>query len=358
MDTPWGPLSTLDPADHELAARILATDKHQLVEGLVVESLFDQIVDALPTSGEALMHVLDIETIVVDTSRASERWIVFVWARTRGPGLGRYLRALNAFFVPYLLELREGMFYAAKTSDGAIVGPKLPLPDLMTDISRRHRRNVVVDTNVRDHARQQQAFWGFLSAQYKEKLWAEVVLPRILINHGIQPYFRAVWNLDRAMLAGDTIWLGEIKHKYPFDHDGFHFGLNTGELTVIDRLSKCDIRCLHTILVKPRWSKDEGSMYLLNDLAMKSRAAFIGCVFEGDAAARVIASPASRSAKHTSFTGKSTLSYNSLPATGFSRLGTLAEAPAILAANMWGLMIGNSLDAVTDAWLRGHRVPR
>lgn len=43
MDTPWGPLARLDQNDDDLAMRIIAEDKDTLVEGLVVEDLFDQI---------------------------------------------------------------------------------------------------------------------------------------------------------------------------------------------------------------------------------------------------------------------------------------------------------------------------
>ncbi|HEY0622782.1 hypothetical protein [Sphingomonas sp.] len=41
MDTPLGALAALDLADGDLCLEILASEKHQLVERLVVESVFD-----------------------------------------------------------------------------------------------------------------------------------------------------------------------------------------------------------------------------------------------------------------------------------------------------------------------------
>ncbi|WP_146131859.1 hypothetical protein [Chromobacterium amazonense] len=62
METPWGQLGSLDLADHELAADILSADKHQLVEGLVVECLFDQIVANVPAvSGQNVIVSISVE---------------------------------------------------------------------------------------------------------------------------------------------------------------------------------------------------------------------------------------------------------------------------------------------------------
>ncbi|TQN60566.1 hypothetical protein FLX27_16125 [Agrobacterium tumefaciens] len=63
---PWGRLRDLDLSDHNLCETILAEDKHQLGEGLVVENIFDQIIEAVPALlANALL--LDVETAIVDT---------------------------------------------------------------------------------------------------------------------------------------------------------------------------------------------------------------------------------------------------------------------------------------------------
>ena len=82
MDTPWGPLAGLKLDDPEEAEKILAADKHQLIEGLVAGSLFDQIVACVPETAEQKIIALDVDSAVIDTMRRSERWLCLVWART------------------------------------------------------------------------------------------------------------------------------------------------------------------------------------------------------------------------------------------------------------------------------------
>lgn len=354
MHTPWGSLAELDLADHDLAARILAADKHQLIEGLVVECLFDQIVSGIP-SASAEMLPLDVETVIVDTSRVTGRWVAFVWARTKRAGLGRYLRGLGKGFETYVLDLRGGTFLAAKIHDGHRVTDYRPLATLMHALSGGRYTPFEVDTSVRDTNRQRQAFWGFLSEYYGKDLADRIVLPRLLINCAIQPYFRSLWNLDRAFVSGDDVWLFEIKHKFPFNQNGLHFGINNGELRMLNRLAASGIRCLHTILAKPFWSKDVGSMYLLNDLEMRTRAGLIAKVLDARQTAAILRGAAGTSGAHTSINGTSSLKFKSIPASDFCRLGVLSDPPASLATHMIDVMHGQKMLGVDDTWLRGLR---
>jgi hypothetical protein len=73
MQTPWGELGSLDLADHEVCRTILAQDKHQLAEGLVVERVFDQIFDDVPAHLEGAV-LLDADTAIVDPGRGSNGW--------------------------------------------------------------------------------------------------------------------------------------------------------------------------------------------------------------------------------------------------------------------------------------------
>lgn len=356
MQTPWGRLEDLDLTDHDLAAEILAADKHQLVEGLVVECLFDQIVETIPTDAEQRILPVDVESIVVDTGRETERWVSLVWARDRGYGLGRYLRSLEKCFVPYLVAYTNGEFYAARVRNGDTLDKTEPLLELMHGLSGRRARPFVVDELVKDQKRQRQAFWGFISDYYGKNVGTRVILPRILINCAIQPYFRSVWNLDRIFLVGDDIWLFEIKHKYPMDGRRLRFGINVGELGVLDRLAGAGIRCLHTILVKPRWSKDVGSMYLMNDLNMRSRAALIATVLDSGRTTQLTNQQSAQSAAHTSITGTTTLSYKSIDASRFHELGQLSDGAERLADGMMAVMNGTIDSPVRREWLEQLRV--
>lgn len=354
MITPWGELASLNLKNHELAATILSADKHQLIEGLVVECLFDQIVDNVSSLGRNVI-ALDVDSVVVDTRRIHERWIVFVWARTKGDGLGRYLQALGRCAVPYLVEYENGEFFAVRMNGRKRVGEPRILCEVMHELSQGRVTPFIVNDSVKNHNRQRRAFWGFMSDYYQDKLGEKIVLPRILINCAIQPYFRAVWNLDRIFVVENEIWIFEIKHKFPIDKKPLLFGINDGELGMLEMLTHAGIRCLHTILVKPYWSKDVGSMYLLNDLNMRTRAAVIATVLDQATTAHIMGQQSGRSGAHTSINGVSGLKYKSIPSSNFSPLGVLSDPPLEVAAKMASLISGQKIPSVNDNWLRELR---
>lgn len=356
METPWGNLSSLDLKDHELAASVLSADKHQLVEGLAAECLFDQIVENIPTASGGHVTPLDIESIVVDTQRSNDRFLCFVWARKMMPGLGRYLIALEKCLTPYLVTYDSGEFMAVRVQKGKRAGQKQPLSALMMELPGSNFTPFKVDPSVRNRNRQQQAFWGFISDYHQEQLGNRVILPRILINYGIQPYFRAVWNLDRIFIIDNDVWIFEIKHKFPMDRQGLRFGINNGELAVLNRLASAGIRCLHTILVKPYWSKDVGSMYLMNDLNKRTHAAIIATPLDHKTTTRLMGQQSGRSGNHTSITGVSGLKYKSLPASDFKVLGLLSDLPADVAGKMLSVMTGKAAEPVQDTWLRSLKL--
>lgn len=358
MKTPWGKLGDLNLADHELAAKILSADKHQLAEGLIVECLFDQIVVNISSGLQEDRGAipLDVESVVVDTRRVTERWLCFVWARSRGEGLGRYLHILEKRFVPYLVTYSNGEFIAARIRNGRRERPERPLPELMLELSGGKVTPFEVDDLVRDHMRQQQAFWGFISGFYGEQLGNRVILPRIFINYAIQPYFRAVWNLDRIFIIENDVWLFEIKHKFPMDFEGLYFGINHGELVVLERLAESGIRCLHTILVKPYWSKELGSMYLLNNLNMRPQAAIIATVLDKAKTAHIRRQESGQSGSHTSINGSSKVSFKKMAASDFNVLGLLSDSPIDVAAKMLSTITKADSDPVQDAWLRSLRI--
>lgn len=356
MQTPWGMLADLDLTDHEVCHRILSGDKHQLLEGLVVENMFDKITALLPAE-LAGTTALDAETAIVRDDRAG--WLALVWARSRQPGLGRYLKALEKRFGVWLLGISSSAstFLAREHRDGALHGEARPLSELMQQLSGRARGATRVARAVRDEQRQRQSFWGYLSAAYGEGLGKQVVLPRLLLNHGIQPWFRAVWNLDRVFVHGDRVILLEIKHKFPFRADGaLRFGLNDGELAVISRLEEAGIDCLHSIVVKPVWDKGTGSMYLLNDLGMRQRAAVIGAMINQNLIDALIADRRRLSEAHTTFTGQGQLGFRSLPVSAFTCVGLLSDPPAQLAAGLSRVIRGQSGPAAKDDWLVSLRV--
>jgi hypothetical protein len=107
MKTPWGELEGLDLSDKKLAERILTADKHQLVEGMIVECLYDQILDSLPEHVPDVI-ALDVETVIAQAKKWGDRKIAVVWARDKKNGLGRYLTALEKRFRVFLVEYETG----------------------------------------------------------------------------------------------------------------------------------------------------------------------------------------------------------------------------------------------------------
>lgn len=355
MDTPWGPLHSLDPLDLDLSARILATDKHQLLEGLVVECIFDQIISCLGKDDDEDVFLLDVDTIVVDTKRSEDRWVSLVWARAISKGLGRLLLALENCSIPYLLDYADGTFYASEVRNKRRSASPVPLNELMIAMTGRRKSPFEVHHSVRDHTRQRQAFWGFISNYYRSDLWEKVVLPRILINCGIQPYFKNVWNIDRILVSGQDLWALEIKHKFPINKAKLFFGINNGGLLLFRMLADSGLKCLHTVLVKPYWNKSTGPLYLLNDLNLRARTAVIAYVLDEESTASALSSVSRTSGKHTSITGRANLSYRSVPAESFSRLGVVAEDPRKIADLILSTIENKPVRGVSDDWLRHLR---
>jgi hypothetical protein len=359
MDTPWGRLADLDATDRDLAFRILGHDKHQVLEGLVVENTFDQILRPLEVGESPRLKRLEIETVIVDARRKTGNWLALVWARKATTGLGRYLLALEKVARVHLVEFLEGEFLATACSGAKRASGPVPIQDLLGSISGRRPIFSDVDLTVRDVDRQRAAFWGYLSDTYRgDRLWNEVVLSRLFINFGVQPFFRGVWNLDRICLCDGRLWMLEAKHKYPFGGRTLKFGINDGELEMMRLAGEAGIGTVYALIVKPEWSRKVGSMYLHGNLEMRRRAAVIGKVMDAAAVASTERDAPGRSPAHTSITGRGSLSYRSIPATGFALLGGFADGPESLSESLLHLLQGREMQSVSDEMLRqlSHQV--
>jgi len=358
MILPWGELESLDRNNLDLAYAILSHDKHSLVEGLVAECWFDQFVDKVIEASAGAAHLLDVETAIVEAYEPARRSLAFVWARSKGPGLGRYLRALERVYEVILIEEKLNGFVGAKISGGRRASEPAALSSLLQELSSQYPKQFEVDQSVRDSTRHRQAFWGMISSYYKENLWSRVVMPRILMNFGIQPYFRAVWNLDRVLVWEDQIWLIEVKHKFPFESGAtLKFGLNNGEAQMLQKLVRAGLRCMYSVLVKPTWSKEVGSMYLITAKEQTERAALIGVELTKDRLVRMMGGQTKTSAAHTSINGRSNQKYKSVGASEFLKLGTFSMPLAEIAKNSIAVLQGSALESVEDCWLRSLRTP-
>lgn len=355
FETPLGPLSSLNLDSADTCMDVLSMDKHQIAEGMVVESLFDQIVKRIPPQVGGAVHVLDVETFVASGKGSM---YAFVWWREAGLGLGRYLKALENKFTVFGVRLdpQNSCFEVCSISGGKRSSMWEPLHDFLAQMGLKKQEPYVVSDDVRDRKRQLSAFWGYLMQTHGARLKERVALPRILVNWGIQPWFKHVWNIDRVMVEGNRIWVLEVKHKYPFRRDGaLFFGLNNGEARLLDLLHQCGISCVHAVVVKPSWGKDAGSMYLINDYEAKRRAMLVGLVVDERCVDQIRAASTGRSGAYTSVTGSSQLTYKFLPVTWFTPLASLAD-PDASALRLVALMRGCLTDRCSEKLLGDLRM--
>lgn len=362
MYTPWGNLEDLNLNDRTLAEEILCADKHQLVEGLIVECLFDQFLDSLPTHDSSVI-ALNVETVIAQAKHWNDKKIAVVWAREKGTGLGRYLKALEARFHVFLVEYSPGYgFYGSPIRDGERVARAKHLDDLMKSVATIDHTPFSVSKAVRDKNRQLEAIWGFLFAHHGKNLASNVLLPRILINCGVQPWFKYVWNLDRIFIVDGKPWLFEVKHKFPY-HDQqsatLKFGLNDGEVSMFRLLSECGIGTLFSIMVKPKWSKDVGSLYMMTDLTARNRTAVIGKVLDAEVIRQLSMKSSGVSNSDTTITGNkgSQLRFKRLLVSDFGMLGRFSDRPAEIAKHIVSELRGSLGPRVRDEELLELRMP-
>ena len=363
LTTPLGRLADLDLSDHDVCASLLAEEKHQLIEGIVFESVFDQYVDAMHQASDGALRPVPVETVIATLPspiQAARVFGAFVWAKQRTQGLGRLLAALEARYRVWLVEWHSEprAFFATPVSRGHSAGDPQPLEEVCAAASGRNPTPVVVAPDVRDRYRINQSVWGYLSSHYGDGLGTKVVLPRIFINWGVQPWFGGVWNLDRVFLYGDQLWHMEIKHKYPMERAGtLRFGINDGELGQIANVLDCGLRSLHVVTVKPFWARQSGSMYLLHNFEARSRAAILAKELTLSEVSSALRGAPARAGAHTSLTGRAGVPFRSFKASTFRMAGALSDPPSQIAAAFVSQMRGGQLPpACTDGEIRALRI--
>ena len=360
MMTPLGALASLDLTDPNTCFNVLSHDKHQVAEGMVVESLFDQIIERIPAAvGGENVHILDVDTFVVRHPSSFKQSYAFVlsWKERKQTGLKRYLIALGKVFTTYQVEYIGGTgFRARPVREGRPASNWEVLEDLLGTLSVRSTKVYAVDNSVRKPDRQLASFWGYLRETYGNRLAEKVAVPRLLVNWGIQPWFRSVWNIDRVLLVGDLLWVLEAKHKFPYEHSGrLQFGLNNGEAYLIRDLVSCGINVIHTIVVKPYWDMDVGSSYLISSYNARQSAIVVGRTVGKAEIEQIIGSATACSPGHTTMTGDGKLKYKPMTASDFGLLSNLADPDAV-ARGIAQLLEGSMENYCRDENLRTARI--
>lgn len=360
MITPLGTLDSLNLQDAQTCFEILSHDKHQVAEGMVVESLFDQIIERIPSAVEAEgVHILDVDTFVARSPQNFQQGYAFVltWKEREQTGLKRYLSALGKVFTIYQVEFtQERGFRARLVRDGKPASHWTSLENLLGTLSVRGDAHYSVDSAIRKQDRHLASFWGYLKDTYGVRLAEKVAIPRLLVNWGIQPWFRSVWNIDRVLLVGSSIWVLEAKHKFPYESSGrLFFGLNNGEAFLIRDLIRCDINVIHSIVVKPHWDMNIGSSYLISNYNARQNALVIGRTIGLEEIEQILRATTSSSPEHTTITGGGKLKYKPLAASDFSLLSNLSD-PDSVAFGIARLLDDSAGQLCQDTDLRSARI--
>ncbi|MGF6557862.1 hypothetical protein ABIA48_004242 [Pseudomonas sp. S30_BP2TU TE3576] len=334
----------------------LSLDKHTVAEGMVFEDVFDQVLERVPKYLHREVVVLGVETFVAKNS--SGKLVAFVWSRSAGVGLRRYLRALAVRCEVYVVmwEAGECRFYAKSYPSVVKENKYVPLIELVSKIGNVNSREHQVDLSVRNQARQLGAFYGHLSNVHLGRTKERVALTRYLVNCIIQPWFSGVWNIDRVLLVDEELIALEAKHKYPFGQGEWSgFGLNDGEAFLLGELIDCGVRVLHTILVKPYWDKNVGSSYLLSNLKARDNAHVLGIEMTRQYIDRVLRRKSRAAPAETSIDGKNKVYYKSLYVREFFSMSVLSKVEEV-AEKIAGLIDGQLSTKITDVELLSARL--
>ena len=163
MRTPLGPVDALDLRDHEVCAELLALEKHQLIEGIVFESVFDQHLGAVEAASDGTLRPVHVETVAVrlpSFAHDAPAYGAFVWAKSMTGGLGRFLEALEARYRVWLVEWRGDTrdFTATPIAGGRRAGAVEPLADVCARVSGKNAPTYEsVERSVRNSERIKQS---------------------------------------------------------------------------------------------------------------------------------------------------------------------------------------------------------
>lgn len=340
--TPLGHLINLDISNTDVLRSLLKSEKHQMLEGIIIEGVFEKYIQAMENNGIDLLKIALVKSVFKSGQHwKSPAW--WVWNYSNGENhfyneLKRKLSHKNSFVLgcKYCSETRDFLFADSQVNESIqkymAKQRKLKFPLTFQDASE----------NVKDHDRTLQAFWGGIHGLYGSRIFEDIVLHRIFKNFVIQPFFSALWDIDNLISLPDKrIMQLEVKHKYPYyKNDDLYFGINVGQLQVIEDLSVAGIDTLHVIMVKPYWNDRKSPSYLLQDPTVRDKVLILSCYLNSHSITNIKKSKSALSDEKTSFTGERKIKYLPIPLDRFNYLGTLADSPAVISSRISDVIAG------------------
>ena len=364
--TPFGPLRDI-PLDNieQLKEILVRSDKSRMLEGLVIEAVFNEYLGKLVAQGIDVLPVSLVKTLTVK-KKPQKKFVTswWVWDHSETSQAAADLCHLMA---PSSGEFLFDCYYDEMSRDFFIKkwGEQTNIPIQSFMLGKRGHsapRFRIPSESVIDESRSQQAFWAGISSHYSDDLFKHVVLHRLFKNCAIQPFFDGVWDIDSlARLPDNSLMQLEVKHKYPHMEKNsrkLSFGINNGQLRVMQDLARRGIKTLHMIMVKPIWDKNLGTGYLLNRIGDRKNVLLLAKLLD----AGTLHGIQSRQSWHTgveqSFTGKDEQKARYVGASEFQLLGTLDDPVETVARNIALAATGALNQPVTDQLLIDNRIQR
>lgn len=355
---------------------LLTREKHQLLEGLVIEYVAEQFIKT--PALENLINLLDVVTLITrgvpnDRRNTTGQYCNFIWKRDDSD-IEDFISILQNLSpgcanTTYICKEEEMKFLAKKPSNSKW----LPLQSYL-----RSKRKITedkkikfpqVDNNSKNNERQLSSILGRLLPAYNKRIIKDVILPRVFKNYIIQPFFRSGWDLDRIFRYKGKLWEFELKHKYPIDNYSFFedinntnnryclsFGINEGQANIIRLLAKQGLNTLHLILVKPRWSDQENPGYLFVDEEARKKTLVIGAVLTLEKINAILDGKLKKAPSKTSYNGANETNYYRIPRNFFHVIGSYADGKDSLAPNIIKLLDGTLDSVLTTKNLIDNRI--
>ena len=364
--TPFGPLKDIPLDDIDQLKEILVrSDKSRMLEGLVIEAVFNDYLSKLSGQGIEVLPISLVRTLTVKNRPNSGRKYVnswWVWDRSKNGQVAKELRVLLAprspeefLFDCYYNEAERDFFMEW---DGI---QNIPIQSYMLEKRGQSEPQFRIPSeSVIDEQRSQQAFWAGISSQYGNDLFRNIVLYRLFKNCAIQPFFDGVWDIDSlARLPDGKLMQLEVKHKYPRveeSNGNLSFGINNGQLSVMLDLAQRGIKTLHMIMVKPIWSKDLGTGYLLNRIGYRKNVLFLAKLLDVNTLRQIRSRQSYQTGAEQSFTGRTGQKARYVDASEFQFLGTLDDPVEDVARNVSLAATGALNRPASDRLLKESRI--
>ncbi|MGY2263488.1 hypothetical protein [Pseudomonas sp. SDO5561_S422] len=366
--TPFGALRDI-PLDNieQLKEILVRSDKSRMLEGLVIEAVFNEYLGKLVAQGIDVLPVSLVRTLTVKEKPRKKfvnSW--WVWDHSDTGQAAEYLCQLltpssgqgEFLFDCYYDEMGRD-FFIKKWGEQT----NIPIQSFMLK-KRGHSapRFRIPSTSVIDENRSQQAFWAGISSHYSDDLFKQVVLHRLFKNCAIQPFFNGVWDIDSlARWPDNSLMQLEVKHKYPRiekPSGKLFFGINNGQLQVMQDLARRGIKTLHMIMVKPIWDKNVGTGYLLNRIGDRKKVLLLAKLLDAGTLRQIRSRQSSQTGAEQSFTGEDEQKARYVGASEFQLLGTLDDPVDTVARNIALAATGALNKPVTDQLLIDNRIHR